>query len=202
MEKGLINKQLEDEKKREDWEEKALSQLEEANLMVKKLFKFDAASRIWKDTIKEFLEKGNTSYTQIFNTFSKFASNIDESLSNFSSAILSMRHIMQELSKELRSQRVDFEKFQDLMDSDNTQDKRKRQKIIDSGSEEEFCTPSPEKNPESSQGKLEKKKTPVKVKVEMDLGMQKAQGPDMMLKEDMRAGTSTRPAPSGPTSTA
>jgi hypothetical protein len=37
MEKGLISKQLEDEKKRQAWKEKALSRLEEANLTVKKL---------------------------------------------------------------------------------------------------------------------------------------------------------------------
>jgi hypothetical protein len=102
--------QLEDEKKKKDWEEKALSQLE-ANLTVKKLFKFDAASRIRKDTIKELLKKGKTTYTRIFNTISKFASNIDESLSDFSSALLPMRYVMQELSKELRSRRPEFVKF-------------------------------------------------------------------------------------------
>jgi hypothetical protein len=94
MEKGLISKQLEDEKKRQDWEEKALSRLEEANLTVKKLFKFDAASRIRKDIFKDFFKKGDKTYTWIFNTISKFASDIDESLSDFSSALLSMRHIM------------------------------------------------------------------------------------------------------------
>jgi hypothetical protein len=57
-EKGVLNKQLEHEKKKKDWEEKALSRLEEANVTVKKLFKLDATSRIRKDTIKEFFEKG------------------------------------------------------------------------------------------------------------------------------------------------
>jgi hypothetical protein len=85
-----------------------------------------------------------------------------------------MRYVMEELSKELRSRRVQIEKIQDLEDYDNTQGKRKRQKIIDSGSEEEFCTPSPDKNPENSQGRPEKRKFPVKVKVEMDSGMQEA----------------------------
>jgi hypothetical protein len=42
----------------------------------------------------------------------------------------------------------------------------------------------------------------VQVKVEVDSGMQEAQGPDMTLKEDIRAETSTKPAPSGPTTTA
>jgi hypothetical protein len=107
-EKSPINKQLEDEKKRKDWEEKALSQLEEANLTVKKLFKFDAASRIQKDTIEEFLEKGDMAYIQIFNTISKFAFDIDESLSDFSSAFLSMRHVMHKLSKEFRSRRPEL----------------------------------------------------------------------------------------------
>jgi hypothetical protein len=54
--KGLIGKPLEDEKKRQAWKEKALSRLEEANLTVKKLLKFDAASRVQNDTIEEFLE--------------------------------------------------------------------------------------------------------------------------------------------------
>jgi hypothetical protein len=74
-------------------------------LTVKKLFKFDVASRIRKDIIQEFLEKGDTTYIRIFDTISKFASDIDESLSDFSSALLPMRYVMQELSKELRSQR-------------------------------------------------------------------------------------------------
>jgi hypothetical protein len=171
-------------------------------LTVKKLFKFDVASRIQKDTIKEFLKKGDTTYTRIFDTVSKFASDIGESLSDFSNALLSMRHVMQELSKDLRSRRPEFVKFQDLEDFDNTQGKRKRQRIVDCGSDKEFCTPSPENNPESSQGKSEKKKGLGKVKVEMDSGMQEAQGPDMTLKEDMRVETSTRPASSRPTSTA
>jgi hypothetical protein len=36
-----------------------LSPLEEANLSVKKVFKLDAASRIRKDVVKEFFEKGD-----------------------------------------------------------------------------------------------------------------------------------------------
>jgi hypothetical protein len=102
-EKGVLNKQLDHQKKKKDWEEEALSRLEEANMTVKKLFKLDAASRIRKDTIKEFFEKGNKTYTRIFDTISNFASDVDESLSDFSSALLSMRHAMQELSKELRN---------------------------------------------------------------------------------------------------
>jgi hypothetical protein len=80
-----------------------LSRLEEANLTFKKLAKFDAALRIRKDTIEKFLEKGNTNYSWIFNTLSKFASDIDDSLGEFSSALLSMRYVMEELSKELRN---------------------------------------------------------------------------------------------------
>jgi hypothetical protein len=60
---------------------------------------------------------------------------------------------------------------------------------------------SPKRNPKNSQGRLEKRKFPVKVKVEMDSGMQEAQGPDMTLDEDTRVETSSRPAPSGPTTT-
>jgi hypothetical protein len=146
-----------------------LSRLEEANLTVKKLAKFDAPSRVRKNTIKEYLEKGDSNYTRIFNTLSKFASDIDESLSEFSSALQSMRYVMEELSKELKNRREEIE-IQDLGDSD-TQGKRKRRKIVKSASEEEFCTPSPEKNPENSQGRSEKRKCPVKVKVEMDSGM-------------------------------
>jgi hypothetical protein len=200
MEKGMIGKQLEQEKKNQAWKEKALSRLVEANLTVKKLAKFDAPSRIRKDTIKEIPEKGNTNYTRIFNTISKFASDIDDSLSEFSSALLSIRYVMEELSKELRNRREEIEKIQDLGDSDTTQGKRKRRKIINSGSEEEFCSPSPEKYPENSQGRPEKRKFLVKVKVEMDSGMQEAQGPDITLKEDIWAETSSRLAPSGPTS--
>jgi hypothetical protein len=47
-----------------------------------------------------------------------------------------------------------------------------------------------------------KEEVPVKIKVEMDLGMHEAQGSDMTLKKDMWAETSTRPTLSGPTSTA
>jgi hypothetical protein len=197
--KGLLNLQLEKEKKNQAWKETALSRLEEANLTVKKLAKFDAPSRVRKDTIQEFLKKDDTNYTQIFNTLSKFASDIDDSLSEFSSALLPMKYVMEELSKELRNQREEIE-LQDLRDSD-TQGKRKRRKIVESASEEEFCTPSPGKNPENSQGRPEKRKFPVKVKVEMDSGMQEAQGPDMTLNEDNRAETSSRPAPSRQTST-
>jgi hypothetical protein len=202
MEKGMINKQLEDEKKKKDWEEKALSRLEEANLTVKKLFKMDAASRIQKDTIKEFFEKGDKNYTWIFDTISKFASDVDESLNDFSTALLSMRLVMKELSKDLRNRRPELVRFKDLEDSNNTQSKRKRKRTVNSDGDEEFCSPSPGKNPETSQGKPEKKEILVKVKVEMDSGMQEAQGPEMTLKEDIWAEMSTRPAPSGPMSTA
>jgi hypothetical protein len=138
-------------------------------------------------------------YTWIFNTLSKFASDIDDSLSEFSSALQSIRYVMEELSKELKNRREEIE-LQDLGVSD-TQGKRKRRKIVQSASEEEFCTPYPEKNPENSQGKLEKRKFPVKVKVEMDSGMQEAQGPDMTLDEDDQAETSSRPTPPRPMST-
>jgi hypothetical protein len=87
-----------------------------------------------------------------------------------------------------------------LGDSD-TQGKRKRRKIVKSAFEEEFCTPSLENNRENSQWKPKKRKFPAKVKVEMDSGMQEAQGLDMTLDEDDHAETSSRPAPSGPTST-
>jgi hypothetical protein len=167
--------------------------------MVKKLAKFDVPSRVRKDTIEEYLEKGDSNYTQIFNSISKFMSDIDDSLSEFSSALQSTRYVMEELSKELRKWREEIE-LQDLEDSD-TQGKRKRRKIIKSASEEEFCTPCPEKNQENSQGRPKKRKFLVKVKVEMYSGMQEAQGPDMTLNEDDRAETSSRPAPSGPTST-
>jgi hypothetical protein len=110
-----------------------------------------------------------------------------------------MRYVMEELSKELKNQREEIE-LQDLGDSD-TQGKRKRRKIVKSASEEEFRTPSPEKNPENSQGKPEKRKFLVKVMVEMDSGMEEAKGPDMTLDEDDQAETSSRPAPPGPTST-
>jgi DNA repair ATPase RecN len=99
-----------------------LSRLEEANLTVKKLAKFDTPSRVWKDTIKEFLEKGDSNQTWIFNTLSKFASDIDDSLSEFSSALQLMRYVMEELSKELKNRREEIE-LQDLGDSD-TQGKR------------------------------------------------------------------------------
>jgi hypothetical protein len=199
VEKGLLGRQLEKEKENWAWKEKALSQLEEANLTVKKLAKFDVASRIRKDTIKEFLEKGDTNYTRIFDTLSKFESDIDESLSDFSCALLPMKYTMEELSKELRNQREETE-FQDLGDCD-TQRNKKRRKIVESASEEEFCTPSPEKNPENSQGRLGKRKSLVKVKWEIDEGMQEAQGPDMALNEDDREETSSKPTPSKQTST-
>jgi hypothetical protein len=197
--KGLLNLQLENKKKNQAWKEKALSPLEGANLTVKKLAKFDAPSRVRKDTIKEYLEKGDSNYTRIFNTLSKFASDIDDSLSEFSNALQSMRYVMEELSKELKNRREEIE-LQDLGDSD-TQGKRKRRKIVKSASEEEFCTPSPEKNPQNSQGKPEKRKFRVKVKVEMDSGMKEAQGPDMTQDADDQAETSSRPTPPGPPST-
>jgi hypothetical protein len=138
-------------------------------------------------------------YTRIFNTLSKFASDIDDSLSEFSSALQSIRYVMEGLSKELKNRREEIE-LQDLEDSD-TQGKRRRRKIVESASEKEFCTPCPENNPENSQGKPEKRKFPVKVKVEMDSGMQEAHGPDITLDEDDQMETSSRPAPPKPMST-
>jgi hypothetical protein len=55
-EKGLLTRQLEDKKKKHAWKAMALSQLEEANLTVKKLAKFDAPGRIRTDAIKKFFK--------------------------------------------------------------------------------------------------------------------------------------------------
>jgi hypothetical protein len=129
---------------------------------------------------------GTKNYTRIFDTISKFAADVDKSLSEFDSALMPLKYTMKELSQELRNWRPEGVRFKDLEESDKTQGRRKREKTVLSDSDNEFFTLSPKKNPESSQRKPEKKEIPVKVKVEVDLGMQEAQGPDMTLKKISR----------------
>jgi uncharacterized protein (DUF4415 family) len=129
VEKGLLNKQLENKKKKkkkkkEDFEEKALSQLEKANRTVKKVFKLDTTSKIRKDVIKEFFEKGKKNYTRIFDSISKFAADVDKYLSEFASALMPLKYTM----KELRNWRSEGVRFKNLEDFDEGQDRRKRKK--------------------------------------------------------------------------
>jgi hypothetical protein len=106
--KSLLTRLLEDKKKKHAWKAMALSQLEEANLTVNKLAKFDALGRIQTDAIEKFFEKGDTNYKRIFDTLLNFAADVEEALSDFSSALIPVKWVMEELNKELRNQREEI----------------------------------------------------------------------------------------------
>jgi hypothetical protein len=72
----------------------ALSKLEEANLTIKKLAKLDVPGRIRTDTIKKFLEKGDTSYKRIFDTLFKFIVDVEEALSEFRDSLHPLKWVM------------------------------------------------------------------------------------------------------------
>jgi hypothetical protein len=103
------------------------------------------------------------------------------------------------LHKELKNQREEVE-LQDDRDC-SAQGSRKKRKVIPSNTEEDFSVPDQGKNPEKSQGKPKKKKSPVKIKVEIDEGMQKAQEPDTTMSKKDQEETSSKPPPPGQTST-
>jgi hypothetical protein len=110
-EKGLLNRQLENEKKENAWKNKALSRLEEANLTVKMMAKFVALARIRIDSIKKFFKKGDTNYKRIFDILSKFAADVEKALSDFSSALIPIKRVMhgglkQGAKKSKRSKRL------------------------------------------------------------------------------------------------
>ena len=97
----MLLSQVEDMKKKDAWNEKALSRLEEANLTVKKLAKLNVPGRIRTDTIKQFLEKGSTSYIAIFDTLSKFSADMEEALNKFTESLRPLKGMMENLHREL-----------------------------------------------------------------------------------------------------
>jgi hypothetical protein len=85
-----IWKQLRDNQKEREWEERAMNRLEQANRTVIRIFKLDREEEIWKNLIKDFLEKGDKKYRPIFGAITKLFKNIDQSLTKFTNAIQPM----------------------------------------------------------------------------------------------------------------
>jgi hypothetical protein len=193
MERAMMLKKVEETKKKDAWNEKALSRLEEANLTVKKLAKLDVPGRIRTDTIDKFLEKGHANYKPIFDTLSKFTADVEEALDEFKKSIHPLTGIVEDLHRELRDRKREA-KLQDDGDC-SAQGKRKRKEVIPSNTKGEFSEPEEGRNPEKSLGKPEKKKSPVKVKLEIDKDMQEAQGPDTTMREQDQEKTSSKPSP-------
>jgi hypothetical protein len=82
----------------------------------------------------------------------------------------------------------------------SAQGRMKRRRVIPSDIEGEFSKLEEGRNPEKSLGKPKKKRSPVKVKVEIKEGMQEAQGPDTTMSEKDQEETSSKPSPTGQTS--
>jgi hypothetical protein len=182
--KIAVEKMLEEEKRRTDWRNKALSRLEEANITVKKLTKLDVPGRIRIDTIDKFLEKGNVNYKPIFDALSKFTNVVEEALSKFQESLQPLRKTMEELSSKLRARRAEHE----------FKDSRKKRKLISTDTDDDEIS-DPGSNPDKSPRKPGKKRSPVKVKTEVDKAMQEAQGPDMIMTHEDKAETSSKPPP-------
>ena len=85
--KIVVEKMLEEEKRRTNWRDKALSRLEEANTMVKKLTKLDVPGIIQTNTIDKFFEKGSVNYKPIFDALSKFTNDVEKALSEFQESL-------------------------------------------------------------------------------------------------------------------
>ena len=173
---------MEQSKNKDAWNEKALSRLEEANLTVKKLAKLDTLGRIRTEAIDKFLEKGHVNYKPIFDTLSKFTTEMEEALEEFWKSIHPLKEIMEDLHIELTRRRLSQND-----DDYSAQGRMKRRRVIPSDTEEEFSDP-------------EEGRSPVKVKVELEEGKQEAQGPDTMMSKKEQEETSSKPSPSGQTS--
>jgi hypothetical protein len=168
--------------------------LEEANLTLKKLAKLDALGRIRTETIDKFLEKGHMNYKPIFDTLSKFTTEMEGALEEFGKSIHQLKAIMEDLHTELRRRR----QAQDDGDY-SAQGRMKRRRVIPSDTEGEFSEREEKRSPEKSPRISKKKRSPVKVKVEIEEGMQEAQGPDTTMSEKDQEETSSKPSPTGQT---
>jgi hypothetical protein len=86
----MFSKQLQDEKK--EWKERAINRLVEANRTVNQVFKLDTTANLRKDVIKEFFVKGDKNYHCIFGAISKFAKDVDKSLSEFRDVLMPLNY--------------------------------------------------------------------------------------------------------------
>jgi hypothetical protein len=179
-------------KNKDAWNEKALSRLEEANLTVKKLAKLDTPRRIRTETIDKFLKKGHMNYKPIFDTLSKFTTEMEGALEEFGNSIHPLKAIIEDLHAKLKRRR----EAQDDGDY-STQGRMKRRKVIPSDTEGEFSKPKERGNPEKSPGKLRKKRSLVKIKVEIEEVRQEAQVPDTTMSKKEQEETSSKPSPIG-----
>jgi hypothetical protein len=188
FETGLLKKQMKDGEKRKEREERAVNRLEEANRKVTWVFKLDTAARIRKDVIEDFLEKGGRNYHCIFGAVTKFAKDVDKSLTEFKDALWPMAGNLRDLSSQKPERRFGLHM---LEDSDNdAQARRRKGKIVLSGSDEDVDHPSPEKisveeKKLAEEKKPKKEEIPVPTQMEADSEMQEAQGPDVAAKEDI-----------------
>jgi hypothetical protein len=200
---------VQDEKKKKEWEGRAMNRLEEANRTVNRVFKLDTAARIRKDVIKDFLEKGDKNYHRIFGAVTKFAKDVNKSLTKFKHALLPLASNLRALSSQKPESRVRYHELENS--HHDTQARRRKGKAVNSGSNDDIASLSPEKKPVEKkkpmeETKPEKEKIPIPATVEVDLEMHEAQGVDVAPREDIRmedsSPMSSRPVPSGPTSTA
>jgi hypothetical protein len=122
--KGLLNKQMQDEKKKKEWEERALKRLKEAH----RVFKLDTAAKIRKDVIKDFLEKGDKNYHRIFGVVAKFAKDVDKFLTKFKDALLPLSCSLRELSSQKPESRVRYHELEDS--NDDAQVRRRKGKAV------------------------------------------------------------------------
>jgi hypothetical protein len=113
FEKGLLNKQVQDEKKKKELEERAVNHLEKANWIVNRVFKLDTTVRIQKDVIKDFSGEGDKNYHCIFDAVTKFAKDVDKSFTKFKDALLPLASNLRALSSLKPESRVRYHKLED-----------------------------------------------------------------------------------------
>jgi hypothetical protein len=134
---------MKEDQKRKEWEERAMNRLEDANQTVIQIFKLDKEADIQKNVIEGFLEKGDKNYQAIFGTFTKFATDVDKSLTGFRDAILTMTSYLKELKGWKPEQSVRVHKIKDS--DDEAQARRRKGKLLPSGSSEDRIRPNLEK---------------------------------------------------------